>query len=111
MAHSHKALIWKVFGILSAITFVEVIFGIVKPDALYLTQFLGTSLLNILFLALTIVKAYYIVWYFMHLGEEKKGLIWSVLAPLLILIPYLAALLLIEGGYSNNSMLFPYMGW
>lgn len=44
MAHgaehtSHTALIWKVFGILSLITFVEVILGIYKPEALHLSSF------------------------------------------------------------------------
>ena len=58
MAHtehkSHTALIWKVFGILSLITIVEVVLGIIKPPFLHLTSFLGTSPLNILFIVLTI---------------------------------------------------------
>ena len=37
---SHTALIWKVFWILSAITIVEVLLGIFKPDFMYMTQFL-----------------------------------------------------------------------
>jgi len=109
-AASHKALIWKVFGILSLITIVEVGFGIVKPEFLFKTEFIGTSLLNLLFLVLTIVKAYYIVWYFMHLGDEKKSLKYSIVLPLVILIPYLAALLIIEGGYIHET-LAPYINW
>jgi hypothetical protein len=38
--------IWKVFGILSAVTIVEVILGIYKPDALNFSNFMGLSLLN-----------------------------------------------------------------
>ena len=109
-AASHKALIWKVFAILSIITIVEVALGIVKPEFLFTTQFIGTSLLNLLFLVLTIIKAYYIVWYFMHLGDEKKNFKYSIVLPLLILIPYLAALLLIEGGYVHD-VLAPYVNW
>ncbi|MEI6866327.1 cytochrome C oxidase subunit IV family protein [Flavicella sp.] len=109
-AANHKVLIWKVFGILSVITLVEVAFGIIKPDFLFMTQFMGTSLLNSLFLILTIVKAYYIVWYFMHLGDEKKNLRYSIVLPLVILIPYLATLLLIEGGYVHE-VLAPYINW
>lgn len=101
---SHKAIIWKVFGILSVITIVEVGFGIVKPAFLFSTQFLGTSLLNHLFLILTLVKAYYIVWYFMHLGDENKSFKYAILLPLIILIPYLAALLLIEGDYVFETL-------
>jgi hypothetical protein len=52
MAHaeSHTGLIWKVFGFLSLVTVVEVILGINKPESLHLTNFLGTSLLNWIFL-------------------------------------------------------------
>jgi len=53
-AKSHTALIWKVFAFLSLITIVEVFLGIVKPAALNLTQFLGTSVLNWIFLILTL---------------------------------------------------------
>jgi cytochrome c oxidase subunit IV len=109
-AANHKALIWKVFGILSAITIVEVALGIVKPDFLFMTQFMGTSLLNSLFLILTLIKAYYIVWYFMHLGDEKKNFKNSIVIPLIILIPYLATLLIIEGGYVHE-VLAPYVNW
>ncbi|MGB0838322.1 MAG: cytochrome C oxidase subunit IV family protein [Flavobacteriaceae bacterium] len=107
---SHTALIWKVFGILSFITIIEVILGIYKPDFLFLTPFMGTSILNWIFLILTIVKAYYIVWYFMHLGDEKKNFRTSIVLPLLILIPYLSALLLIEGSYLHD-VLSPWVNW
>lgn len=109
MAHaqehkSHVKLIWKVFGILSVITLVEVIFGITKPTFLHLTKFLGTSLLNIMFLILTLVKAYYITWFFMHMVDEKKNLRRAVVWTALFLICFLAALLLIEGSYINDIM-------
>ncbi|WP_456378635.1 cytochrome C oxidase subunit IV family protein [Lutibacter sp.] len=109
MAHaqehtSHTKLIWKVFAILSAITMVEVILGIIKPEFLHLTIFLGTSLLNSIFLILTLVKAYYITWFFMHMADEKKSLRRAVVWTALFLIIYLAALLLIEGSYINDVM-------
>jgi len=109
MAHaqehtSHTKLIWKVFGILSVITFVEVILGIIKPEFLHLTHFLGTSLLNSIFLILTLVKAYYITWFFMHMADEKKSLRRAVVWTALFLIIYLATLLLIEGSYINDVM-------
>ena len=115
MAHaqehtSHTKLIWKVFGILSVITLVEVILGIIKPDSLHLTNFLGTSLLNIIFLVLTLVKAYYITWFFMHMADEKKNLRRAVVWTALFLIAYLAALLLIEGSYIND-VLGPLTKW
>jgi hypothetical protein len=99
MAHaeSNKTLIWKVFGILTIITLIEVVFGIYKPKALFLHGMLGTSFLNWMFLILTLVKAYFIAWYFMHLKYEKKWLRRSVVWTLVVYILYLAFYVLYEG--------------
>ncbi len=96
-AQSHTELIWKVFGFLSLVTIVEVFLGITKPDFLYLTPFLGTSLLNWIFLILTLVKAYGIAWYFMHLKDEKTWLRRAIVWPVVFLISYLSFFLLHEG--------------
>jgi cytochrome c oxidase subunit IV len=79
-----------------AITAVEVVLGIVKPEFL-MVQFAGTSLLNIIFIGLTLVKAAYIVMYFMHLKFEETFLQWTIYLPVLILIPYLLFILIAEG--------------
>ena len=107
---SHTGLIWKVFGFLSIITVVEVILGIIKPESLHLTPFLGTSLLNWIFLILTLVKAYGIAWYFMHLKDEKTSLRRAIVWTCVFLICYLTALILIEGGYIHDT-LAPYISW
>jgi len=107
---SHKKLIWKVFGILSIITIVEVVLGIVKPEALFYTKIAGTSILNIIFLVLTLVKAYYITWFFMHMADETKSLRRSVVWTAVFLIIYLATLLLIEASYVND-VLGPLVKW
>ena len=102
MAHAHESntkRIWVVFAILSVITTVEVILGIIKPASLHLTSFLGTSPLNWIFLILTIVKAYYITWAFMHMEGEKKWLRRSVVWTAVFLIIYLSFILLVEGNY------------
>ncbi|MBT8316512.1 MAG: cytochrome C oxidase subunit IV family protein [Lutibacter sp.] len=115
MAHaqehtSHTKLIWKVFGILSLITIVEVILGIIKPDSLHLTHILGTSILNIIFLLLTLLKAYYITWFFMHMADEKKNLRRAVVWTAFFLIAYLSTLLLLEGSYIHD-VLGPLTKW
>ncbi len=102
MSHAHVSntkRIWTVFGILSLITTVEVAFGIIRPDALYMHNFLTMSLLNWLFIILTLVKAYYIVWAFMHMEGEKKALRSAVVYPLIFLVCYLLFILLTEGDY------------
>ena len=90
--------IWKVFWILLVITGVEVALGIVKPEFM-LTHLFGTSVLNYVFIILTLVKAAYIVQIFMHVKFEKKGLKYALYLPTLILIPYLTFILLTEGSY------------
>ena len=102
MAHAHESntkRIWMVFALLSVVTIVEVIFGIFKPESLYFTNVLGTNLLNWLFIILTVVKAYYIMWAFMHLEGEKGGFRLSIAGPLVFLILYISCLILIEGDY------------
>lgn len=90
--------IWKVFIILLVVTTVEVVLGIIKPEVL-MGNFLGTSILNIIFIVLTLLKAFYIIAEFMHLKYERTNLIWTIALPMLILIPYLAFIILNEGGY------------
>ena len=102
MSHGHVSntgRIWKVFIILSVITIVEVFLGIIKPDFLFMNQFFGMNLLNWIFYALTIVKAYYIVWAFMHMEGEKSSLRWAVVSSVVFLVAYLLLILLVEGIY------------
>jgi cytochrome c oxidase subunit IV len=102
MSHEHVSnvkRIWTVFGILSVITIVEVFFGILKPEVLHKTNFLSLNLLNWLFIILTLVKAYYIVYAFMHMEGETKTLRSAVIAPLIFLVIYLLFILLTEADY------------
>lgn len=56
---------------------------------------------TILFIMLTILKAFYIVDEFMHLGHEAKGLRMAIIYPL-VLVLWLILALLMEGGYIHN---------
>lgn len=102
MAHeashgNHIRRIWIVFALLSIVTIVEVILGIIKPAFLVETKFLSMKLLNWIFIILTIYKAYYITWTFMHMEGETKGLRRSVVWTCIFLISYLTFILLHEG--------------
>lgn len=113
MAHAHESnvkRIWVVFGLLSIVTIVEVGLGIVKPAILHTTNFLGTSPLNWIFIILTLVKAYYITWAFMHMEGEKKWFRRAVVWTAIFLICYLVTLLLLEGGYLYDT-LAPLVQW
>ena len=114
MAHAHESntkRIWVVFGILSVITIVEVLFGIYKPKSLFFTNFLEMNLLNWLFIILTIVKAYYITWAFMHMEGEKKWFRRSIVWTVTFLILYLCFILLVEGDYVYEVFKTGHLKW
>jgi len=69
--------IWRVAGILGLVTAIEFVIAFTIDAG-------GAK--TFLFVALTIVKAFYIVAEFMHLGHERKSLIMSILLPLVFVI-------------------------
>ncbi len=91
--------IWGVFILLSIITIIEVALGIIKPEVLIENKLLSLKLLNWIFLVLTLVKAYYITWDFMHMRDEVKFLRRVVVWTTVFLILYLVYMLLEEGSY------------
>ena len=90
--------IWGVLVLLSIVTAVEVALGIAKPKIL-LTYFLNMKILNWIFISLTIVKAYYITWDFMHMRDETKTLRRVVVWTFVFLVLYLVFILIQEAGY------------
>ncbi len=90
--------IWGVLILLSIVTAVEVFLGITKPDIL-LTYFMNMKILNWIFISLTIVKAYYITWDFMHMRDETKTLRRVVVWTFVFLVLYLVFILIQEAGY------------
>lgn len=108
---SNETKIWGVLIFLSIVTVVEVALGIQKPEILVVNSFLSMKIINWIFIILTIVKAYYIAWDFMHLREEPRGLQFSVVITLLFLIAYLAFILLVEGNYIFDVMYEGFVSW
>lgn len=115
---SNTQKIWGVLAFLTFVTAVEVVLGIYKPAifmstwlspmeggffaTLYnilLSPFIYMKPLNLIFIVLTIVKAYYITWDFMHMRDEKASLRRMVVWTGVFLICYLIFILLQEGGY------------
>ena len=102
--------IWGVLIFLSVVTAIEVALGIIKPEIL-MNTFLSLKLINWIFLILTIVKAYYITWDFMHMRDETFALQASVVITLIFLIAYLAFILLVEGNYIYDVMYEGFVSW
>lgn len=112
--HTHESntkKIWYVFILLSVVTLVEVILGIIRPAFLVETNFLSMKLLNWIFIILTLYKAYYIAWSFMHLEGETKGLRRSIVWTAVFLISYLIFILLTEGDYIYEVFKNNHVAW
>jgi hypothetical protein len=95
---SNTQKIWGVLILLSIITAVEVVLGIYKPEAL-MESFASMKILNWIFIILTVVKAYYITWDFMHMRDETTVLRRVVVWTAIFLICYLVWILIQEAGY------------
>ena len=84
--------LWMVFWIMLIVTLIELALG----------AFAHLEELNkeYMFIFFTIVKAFFIVFVFMHLGDEKKALKYVIIAPYTLFIFYLAFMTITEGVYS-----------
>ncbi len=125
MAHEHKleifrgllkfksntSKIWGVLVFLSVVTAIEVALGIAKPTVLTGTNLLGMKLLNWIFIILTLVKAYYIAWDFMHLRDEKSSLRRAIVWTPIFLVAYLVFILLFEADYVYNVYKDGFVKW
>lgn len=87
--------IWKVAGILAITTAIEFAIAFTVHDK-------WTKI--IIFVLLTLFKAYYIVAEFMHLGHERKSLIYAVILPLVLLF-WLIGAFLMESNFILNDLL------
>ncbi|CAN5601971.1 hypothetical protein BH11BAC2_BH11BAC2_17470 [soil metagenome] len=85
----NKSVIWRTFWILLVITLFEV--GIAFTS-------IPHEILIVVFIVLTIVKAYFIVAFFMHLKHEKMALTYAIILPF-VLIVYLIAMAITEANF------------
>ncbi|MBM3413974.1 MAG: hypothetical protein FJY16_03435 [Bacteroidetes bacterium] len=89
--------------LLSVITVVELIIGLTiynihkgdAPNALLVLMFKGMVCI------LTSAKAYYIVSVFMHLGDEIRNVIMTIVVPLLLFIWFITAFIWDGNSYKN----------
>lgn len=88
-----------VTALLTIITVVEVFMGVwfKRYDDSW-------PIIRLLFIALTVLKAAYIVMVFMHLGDERKALKMVILLPYGLFILYLLYIAITESNYVNLWM-------
>src|SRR5215203_4473924 len=90
-----KKRVRKTTILLSVITVIELAIGLSiytihkgeNPSALLVLMFKGVVCI------LTLAKAYYIVSVFMHLGDEIRNMIMTIVVPLLLFVWFIAAFL------------------
>lgn len=95
--------IWRTFWLLSIITIIELGIGLAiynihkgpNPSETLVMAFKGMVCI------LTIAKAYYIVSIFMHLGDEIRNMIMTIVVPLSLFIWFIIAFLWDGNAWKN----------
>ncbi|WP_420460150.1 cytochrome C oxidase subunit IV family protein [Neolewinella sp.] len=78
--------VWKGLGLLAAVTVAEVILSLLKAAEFVEDLRPVIYVASLFIIALSIYKAYFIIYEFMHMGYEVKGLAMSVLLPTFLLL-------------------------
>lgn len=89
--------IWKTFWIMLIVTVVEVVGALIYPESM------PRMILNVFFIVMSLLKAYYIVAVFMHLKFERKAMATTILLPVIFLL-YAVVVMLVEGNYWLESV-------
>ena len=92
--------IWKTFWVLLIITVIELGLGLLMY-ALHLPDDLRRLMIKGVIIILSLAKAYYIVSVFMHLGDEIRNMIMTIVVPLLLFVWFILAFILDGNSYKN----------
>jgi len=93
--------IWKIFWVLSVLTIIELGLGYflyAQHGHLGYSSVLATKIVIVL---LTLAKAYYIVSVFMHLGDEIRNFIMTIVVPLILFVWFIIAFLADGNSWKN----------
>lgn len=100
---AHVKKIWKAFWILLFLTIIELGLGLsiyyielgANPSSGFILAIKGVICI------LTVAKAFYIISIFMHLGDEKRGMIMTIGIPALLFIWFIVAFIWDGISYKN----------
>lgn len=84
--------IWRTFWVLLFLTIAELALGLTMHLFSGMPSWLHLFIKGVICI-LTLAKAYYIVSVFMHLGDEIRNMIMTVVVPLMLFIWFITALL------------------
>ena len=92
--------IWKIFWLLSIVTVIELVLGLGLAKNWYgsagMIMFVKGAVC-----ILSLAKAYYIVSVFMHLGDEIRNFIMTIVVPLLLFVWFIIAFLADGDSWKN----------
>ena len=93
--------IWKTFWILLIITVIELGLGFFMYLVPGLPDFIELFLKGVIII-LSLAKAFYIVAVFMHLGDELRNMIMTIVVPLMLFVWFIGAFLW-DGNYYRTT--------
>lgn len=89
MGHSYEASKKKalqIIGILAVITITEVLFALAGKGYIVKSWEFPVALMGVVMISMSLLKAYLIIYEFMHMKYEVPGLVKSVLLPMFLLV-------------------------
>lgn len=92
--------IWKTFWLLLIITVIELGLGLLMY-AVSLPDWVNLFIKGVVVI-LSLFKAFYIVSIFMHLGDEIRNMIMTIIVPLLLFVWFIGAFLYDGNTYRNR---------
>jgi len=84
--------IWKIFWLLSVVTIIELVLGFGLAKHWYGSESMILFVKGVICI-LSLAKAYYIVSVFMHLGDEIRNFIMTIVVPLTLFVWFIVAFL------------------
>jgi cytochrome c oxidase subunit IV len=93
--------IWRTFWILLFITMIELGLGLLMYAVPGMASWVHLFIKGVISV-LTLAKAFYIVSVFMHLGDEIRNLIMTVVVPLMLFVWFIAAFLWDGSAFRSN---------
>jgi cytochrome c oxidase subunit IV len=93
--------IWKTFWVLSVLTIVELGLGYLLYYKHGQWSYLPVISTKLTIAVLTLAKAYYIVSIFMHLGDEIRNMIMTIIVPLMLFVWFITAFLWDGNAWKN----------
>ena len=85
--------IWKTFWVLSLLTAIELGLGYLLYWKHGQWSYVPVITTKLTIAILTLLKAYYIVSIFMHLGDEIRNMIMTIIVPLMLFVWFITAFL------------------